>query len=686
MRRTAASPLVAPLPAENVGRVPGAFRPDIEGLRGLAVVPVLLYHAAVPWFEGGYVGVDVFFVLSGYLITGLLLREVAATGRLSLPRFYARRARRILPAAALVLLAILLASALVLPPLRAADVAVDGTWAALFAANIRFALKAADYLSSDIDASPLLHYWSLGVEEQFYLLWPLLLLVAVRRRSNAARAAAVLATVVVLASFALSLRLTHTNIPWAFYSLPTRAWELGLGALLVLAELHGRRLPAWAAAAAGWSGVALIVAAVTSFDDRTPYPGTAALLPTIGAVALIAAGARASRAAPGRLLSTAIPRFFGRISYSLYLWSWPLLVIPAAAAEGALSLRARLALAALAVPIAAISQRLVEQPLRRGQFIGTVAARNLVYAAAVSLAVVAVAVGTYGRARWQLGPGGSAGEPVEALVPLAGGPLPADVVPPLATVRDDEPAPYREGCHVRLMGTRSGECAYGVPSATHTVVLFGDSHAAHWFPALERIATARGWRLLHRTKSACSVADVAQWDGRVRREYHECADWRESVVRELEAQPPALVVISGAGRVGVMANGRVIAAADRPAAWAAGLTRTIRRLEATGAAVVVIADTPRPNGDAPVCLSGHVDDVRACANPRARAVDEQWRALEWKTAQQAGATFVDPTDWVCPIDPCPAVISSRLVYRDHHHLSTPFSALLASRLAEQLPR
>jgi len=250
----------------------GAFRPDVEGLRGLAVVPVLLYHAAVPGFAGGYVGVDVFFVLSGFLITGLLLREVQTTGRIALARFYARRGRRILPAAILVLVATLVASAFVLPPIRVPDVAIDGVWTSLFSANIRFALQATDYLQSDLAPSPLLHYWSLGVEEQFYLVWPALLLLAVRRRRHHARAAGLLASAVVVGSFALALQLTATDVAWAFYSLPTRAWELGLGALLAVAEMSGTGLPAGAAAAAGWIGFGMIGAAVASSPPTRPSP------------------------------------------------------------------------------------------------------------------------------------------------------------------------------------------------------------------------------------------------------------------------------------------------------------------------------------------------------------------------------------------------------------------------------
>ncbi len=364
-------------PGEAVSRLPGsegeaprhhppedAFRPDLEGLRGLAILLVLLFHAGIPGIPGGFIGVDVFFVLSGFLITGLLIRERERTGRVSLPAFYARRARRILPAALVVTIGTMLAAALVLPPLDILRAAEDAVAVALSVGNIRFAATATDYFAGTSTPSPFLHYWSLGVEEQFYLLWPALLILATRFGRPRLGAGVVLA-VVVATSLALAIWLTGVAAPWAFYSLPTRAWQLGLGGLLAIAAVGpvGRRV-AVARAAAGWAGLAAVLAGSVLIDASTPYPGVAALLPAVGTAAVIASGS-GLRWSPGRLLAIAPMRFLGRISYSLYLVHWPILILPAAglALDQELPLEVRLGLALASVAVGAVCWRIVEEPI-----------------------------------------------------------------------------------------------------------------------------------------------------------------------------------------------------------------------------------------------------------------------------------------------------------------------------------
>ena len=272
-------------------------RRDIEGLRATAVLGVVLYHAGFTPLAGGYAGVDVFFVLSGFLITGGLWDELRDHGRIRFGAFYARRARRLLPAAALVIAVTMLAAARWSAPLAARSVVHDGIASLFYVANYRFALLNTNYLSASAAPSPLLHYWSLAVEEQFYLVWPALLMLGAtvwrrrrhrhRRRAEPLAGVAVTIAAVTVASFALSLRLTRTNEPWAFFSLGTRAWELGVGAMLALAAPWLAKVPAALGRVLALVGLAAVMVAFTAFSSATPFPGLAALLPVLGTAAAV---------------------------------------------------------------------------------------------------------------------------------------------------------------------------------------------------------------------------------------------------------------------------------------------------------------------------------------------------------------------------------------------------------------
>jgi peptidoglycan/LPS O-acetylase OafA/YrhL len=395
----------------TTGQVTSGFRADLEGLRGLAILLVLGFHAALPGFNGGFVGVDVFFVLSGFLITGLLIRERETAGAISLRNFYVRRARRILPAAIVVLVVTLVAAIAVASPIDLPRFADDAAASALSVGNMRFALQSMDYFSATVSPSPFLHYWSLGVEEQFYLVWPALLIFTARGARPALAVAGALALVAVL-SLLTAVVLTDAAAPWAFYSLPSRAWQLAIGGFLAAVPLQrAGRLIGAVLSVTGWLGLAAVLASgVFLIDASTPYPGTAAILPTLGAAALVAGGTR--RGSPGALLATAPLRFLGRISYSLYLVHWPvfLLAAPALAAIGVgypadgdpLWYAAQLGLCALSVGLAWLSWRFVEQPFHRGRRFMPRPSRVLALAGTVIAAAAIFAVGVGINATYQL--------------------------------------------------------------------------------------------------------------------------------------------------------------------------------------------------------------------------------------------------------------------------------------------
>ncbi|MET0426803.1 MAG: acyltransferase [Actinoplanes sp.] len=365
---------VRPRAAPRSARRSRLFRPDIEGLRAVAVVAVVLCHAGVPGLAGGYIGVDVFFVISGFLITARMLREITATGRLSLLGFYGRRARRILPAAGVVLVATTLAGYHWLGFLAGERIGADAVWATLFASNIRSAAAGADYLAAQDAPSALLHFWSLAVEEQFYLFWPAVVLLLVGLGGR--RILAVGLALAVLASFALSA--VQAGDTWSYFSPAARGWELGAGCLLALVADRLDRIPPRPATYLAGIGLALIVVAALSFDETTRFPGYAAVLPVLGALLVLAGRGDA-------LLARPPVRWLGRISYSLYLWHWPVLVIGAQAYGGP-----KVLLVLLAVALAAVTYALVEAPIMHSAGLRRSAVATL--AVALMLIVTPIAV------------------------------------------------------------------------------------------------------------------------------------------------------------------------------------------------------------------------------------------------------------------------------------------------------
>ncbi|MGW6917083.1 acyltransferase family protein [Kitasatospora sp. NPDC054939] len=674
------------------------FRPDIEGLRAVAVLAVLAFHASVPGLAGGFVGVDVFFVISGYLITNLLVREAVTTGRIRLGEFFSRRARRLLPSAAVVLAAVAVVGAWLTVPLRRADLEHDVLAAALSVANWRFVSQQTDYLAAARDESPLLHFWSLAVEEQFYLGWaPLLALLvylaarrAVRRGAAVRAAATAAALLLTLGSFALALHWTQSSVSLAYLGTPSRVWQFGVGALLALLPWHRLPGPRPLRLLTGWAGALAVLGCVLGYDSATPYPGWAALVPTLGTAAVLLAGTPdrtghpAQQRGPGvdRLLAARAPRAIGRLSYNLYLWHWPVLVL-AEARLGSLDWPAKVALTAAAALPAAAVLRWVEQPLRRNRTVVELPRRGLSLGltAVVVPVVLALVVGT-GTLR-ALGPAapvdllglppGSA-DGTTLLARTGAPPKDGPIVPDALQARKDFPPDG--ACEVDPAATSSPPCLFGATASPDRIVLLGDSHAGQWFSPLLAIAAQRRWALEELVKQGCPLPEIPVINPQLGRSYRECDTWRaEALARITRGPKPRLIVVGSLNRY-----------TDDRELLLQGWEKTLAPLRALGVPIVYVEDTPVPGTDVPACISGHTGDPAACAFDRGRAVLPDPLAGAVAAGRLPGVRSIEVNSVICPGSgrSCPAVLERILLYRDDSHLTNVAAVVLTSRIERLL--
>ncbi len=676
-----------PPSARPLGPSRPAFRKDIEGLRGIAVLLVVLYHVGVPGFAGGYVGVDVFFVLSGYLITGILATEILATGTLDLPRFYARRARRLLPAMAVLLVAVTVFAYPFYAPMEQRTIAQTAVATAAYFSNFHFANSATDYLGAGAETNPLLHTWSLAVEEQFYLVWPLLVLLALGglrrlRRTEVPpdatppdeRRLLWVMVAVCIVSFALTLWLMGTHrTHWAFFSSPTRAWEFavgGLGALLPRFDGRallrpGMRFGALEAVphfprALGWLGLGAVLLAGTAYSARTPFPGVAALLPVLGTVLALRAGTARTDTAMARVLAWRPLQEVGRLSYSWYLWHWPVLVF-AAALYGPLSLGVRLALAAGSLVLAEASYRLVENPVRHHRLLAERSGRGLALAATLTVFGVALALGWDGVAER------ATTTPEQA---------------PFTRAAADISDLYDTHCHADHRETNPAGCTFGPDEAERTIALFGDSHATQWEPALSALLEEHHWKLVSFTKSSCPTPDLDYFDPWLGRMYDECRSWRTAVMDRLVALRPDVVIIASSYDYGLPAE-----------EWREGFGRTVETLRSVAGAVLVFNDTPFPDFAVPACLSRRVwqrdhapfQTASTCTfDPRDAYRDAISDAERATAARYEDVRFVDFNPSICPDARCEALQDGLIIYRDAHHLTKRYARTLAPRVADAI--
>lgn len=649
------------------------YRRDIDGLRAVAVLPVLLFHAHSGWFGGGFVGVDIFFVISGFLITSLLLKDLER-GTFSIARFYDRRARRILPALGFMVLAVTVAACLTYPPAELVEYGRRLFAASIFAANFQF-WSMSGYFGPRAEDIELLHVWSLAVEEQFYVFFPLFLWAA--NRWFRPRALPWLIGGCALLSFALSVYAVAAYPDAAFYLLPTRAWELFLGSMLALRVLPA---PSFRGAEAfSLGGLAMLLAAFFAYTNATPFPGLAAALPCLGAAFIIHAGQYHGETMVGRLLSTRAAVGVGLISYSLYLWHWPLLVMPGLYLGRDLTTAETAAALAAAFLLAYLSWRFVEAPFRRPD--KRPPWRALVIAVAVIAAMAAAGL---------------------ALVATRG--LPERVPAGVVAIEDSVSSSVSERELAERGNCVPGEATRACPAGGIGVILWGDSHAEHHLAGISEVAKpleTRRWGMAGCPPlvdtSFLIVRDGKSVAPRDLRAAERCRTLNTEVLKAILARPDVRTVVlggawqfftegvepgTGEGRFAALSpEGPFTAEASRNA-LRVGLTRTVDALRARDIRVVLMGDVPA-NSRAPAqCATRAImfgRDAASCALPSGEALDRlrYSNALIAELAQRPGVYAFRPSDHLCRGERCRIMLGDGMVYSDSDHLTAAGAIWLA---------
>lgn len=686
LRRPAATVTSEPLDRSPEHAEPSRFLPHVQGLRAIAVLAVVLYHFWPGRFPGGYIGVDIFFVISGFLITGHLMRELTATGTVRLGQFWARRARRLLPASLLVLLfCAVVAMSPYLTPTSALPNEVREILASTFyVENWYLALNSADYLNHGGDPTTVQHYWSLSLEEQFYVMWPLLMLLAAWvgvKWFRGARRRAVIATLAIVSvvSFVFCVIFTITDPAPAYFVTFGRMWQFGLGAMVALIPMLRVR-NALASFVLGWGGIAVLVFVIFRFDSQTPFPGYMALLPTLGAAAVIAASNTARWWYPTRILSLRPAQFVGDISYSLYLWHWPLIIIAPSVPFWGLTIYHRVALLLLCFVLAWLTKRFVEDPARSWKALTSRPARVTLWSSLAAMLVVAAVAGT----AWVVNaPAYAAGvrgveelreNPPECFgaasvldEACAGTDFGDTILPAPGFAGVDRP--LDEQCFVQLNDARPVSCTFGSddPDAPR-VALIGDSHAYQLLSTFQRMADEEGWQLVTWFKGACPwnttpLATPGAFGA-------ACTEWRDRVTSaladaDLDAVFTAAIATTPYSSAGYD-SAHDAAVAGYVDAWDEMLDR--------GIPVITVVDNPVWETDPNKCL--RTRDVAECDGLRSEVLVED-DPLRDAAAERDGVTLLDFTEVFCGPDTCAPVVGGANVYRDQDHLTVSFADTLA---------
>lgn len=645
------------------------YRPDIQGLRAVAIMMVVSMHCGILDIHGG---VDVSFVLSGFLIGSQLLAEIGKTGKVSLSKFWARRFRRLAPGAAFTIVVVGVLSWLYASPFRFREYMDDGLTASLSVINWRLAENGTDYFANDGTQSPYQHFWSLGIEEQFYLAAPIVLVVAAWL-SRAVFRNRLLVGVVLMAvvggSFYVGYTQTTTNQPLAYFGTHARIWELTIGVLLALWAPFLSRMPRGLAALVSWLGLGTALVTGLLITEHTPLPGYAVAGPVLGASMIIAGGCANPRFGAEKLLDNPVFDFIGKVSYGWYLWHWPLLILWTHMIDWEFGYADRFRVAVLSFLCAIAMHFIVEKRFRenvklvvrpwRGILTGGTLTATSAVAMVVALQVpLNLSIGTAGTAAALTGFTGT--DSVEQAVRERSEPKVSQNT--LLKSPDDR---GDHGCIDQLLVTSFtpyDECVIGDPTSDRTMVLLGDSHAYQWGNAFDALGRELNVKVVTVIKSGCSPEAYKITREDLGREYTECPQWRKTALAYIKKLKPDVIAVANRVQYTTVREG----AED-----------TFRALKATGAELVYLTDTPKPTFSVPDCLAEQSDNPAECALRAETAVDlPEFRKLEREVAEEYGATVINTLPAFCADGYCPAVIGGHVVYWDNSHMTGGYAESL----------
>ncbi|MDM5335237.1 acyltransferase family protein [Ureibacillus composti] len=646
------------------------FRPEIEGVRTVAALLVAIYHI---WLGSVSGGVDVFFIVSGFLITTSLLSRIEKFGKINLLEYYLGLAKRLFPLAFTVLLFTTIVSVLIMPKAQWRQIISEVFSSTFYFQNWRLSFNSVDYLAQNNEASPLQHFWALSIQGQFYLTWPFIILLSyyiARKVLKTPVRKTLLAVLIVIFTLSItySVYITAVNQPWAYFDTFARAWEFSLGGILALLIPY-LSFNKSMSMLIGWIGLAIICLTGILLPVSTVFPGFAALLPTSGVILILISAENSSRFGVNRLLGSKPFLLFGNISYGFYLWHFPLLIFYFAyTGNETVTLLGGIALLLMTFVLSLISTKVIEAPVRKINL-----KQSKIKAISIVIAFMLPVLIANSSWRVYVEQSNESLKGIQSLEDYPGArsifenisPTPGlEPFPSTALIKEDLPAFYNQPGCVSWQGSQVTKCSFGVlENPDYTIGLVGGSHSGHWFPALEQLTNELNIKIDVYNQDGCRFTDD-DFGGILT---ESCMEWNRLVIEELQVNPPDLVFTTAN-----VNNGDTIPE---------GYLSQWEKLEGI-TEIFAIRDNPRMKQDIPLCIEREKDDNN-CSISRDKALSE---IPPWENTEviPSNVTFGDLSDSFCDNQTCPPVIGNVIVYRDKHHISTAYSRTLAPALKEQL--